>query len=72
MASELYDALRADPFDPEAINQLMDRQAQAQRTGQAAMRAGWIEVLSQMSTAERIAYAERLRQAARAQPAPKD
>ncbi len=72
VASELYDALRAEPFDPDAINQLMDRQAQAQRTGQAAMRESWIEVLSGMSAAERIAYAERLRQAARAQPAAKD
>lgn len=72
VGSELYDALRADPFDADTINQLMDRQAQAQRTGQAAMRAGWIKVLSRMSTAERMAYAERLRQAARAQPAAKD
>lgn len=72
VATELYAALRADPFDPEVIRQLMDRQARALQMGQTAMRDGWLEVLTQMTPSERMAYAERLRQAARARPAPKD
>jgi uncharacterized membrane protein len=60
---ELYAALRADPFDAQVLRELMTRQADALLTGQSAMREGWLEVLSQMTSAERAAYADRLRQA---------
>ncbi len=72
VTSDLYEALQAEPFEPEAIQRLMERQAQAQQAGQAALRAGWLEILSEMTPAERIAYAERLRVAARARLAPQN
>lgn len=72
VASELYEALRADPFDPDVVRQLMDRQARALQMGQSAMRDGWLNVLSRMTAEERMAYAERLREAARARSAPQE
>jgi len=70
VAPQLYAALRADPFDPDAVRQLMDRQAQALQVGQSAMRDGWLTVLSRMTLEERVAYADRLRDAARDKPRP--
>jgi uncharacterized membrane protein len=60
---ELDALLRAEPFEPEAVRVLMDRQARALMTGQNAMRDGWIEILSQMSPEGRQAYADRLKAA---------
>lgn len=58
----LDQALRADPFDVDAVRDLMTRQAAALQTGQNAMRDGWLEILDRMSPAERAAYADRLRE----------
>ena len=60
---ELDALLRAEPFEPQAVRILMDRQASALMTGQNAMRDGWIEILSRMSPEDRLAYADRLKAA---------
>lgn len=58
----LYEALRADPFDAAAVDALMTRQSAALNRGHAKLRAGWLEIVSQMSPAERLAYSDRLRE----------
>lgn len=60
---ELDAALRAEEFDVEAVRGLMERQASALQTGQMAMREGWLELLAGMSREDRLAYADRLKNA---------
>ncbi len=56
----LMDTLRADPFDPAALEDVL-REQRALGAGRAARaEAGLIAALSQMSQAERAAYADRL------------
>lgn len=60
---ELEALLRAEPFDTDAMVELMQQQTKALETGQMAMRESWINILSEMSHAERVAYADRLSEA---------
>lgn len=67
---QLDAALRADPFDADAVRRLLLGQAAALQTGQEAMREGWLDVLERMSAEDRAAYADRLRDSLRARARP--
>ncbi|MEM6657257.1 MAG: periplasmic heavy metal sensor [Pseudomonadota bacterium] len=57
---DLSDALIATPFDPLAVELLLQQQAQSSAELQATLQARWLERVSLMSDAERQIYAERL------------
>jgi len=59
---ELDAALRADPFVPATVETLLLQHAAALDKRQSAMRAGWLTILSEMTEAERVAYADRLQE----------
>ena len=65
---ELNAALRAEPFDPDALIVLLDRQADALRAGQEVMRDQWLGIVTEMSPEERATYADRLHEAAKRGP----
>jgi uncharacterized membrane protein len=69
---QLDSLLRAESFDADAVNALLVTQAQALQTGQAVMRAGWLDVVAGMSQAERIAYADRLKEVMSRRKPPRD
>ncbi|NOE34637.1 MULTISPECIES: periplasmic heavy metal sensor [unclassified Ruegeria] len=53
-------ALRAVPFDPNAVETLLQQQAQATANLQGALQAQWLIRVTAMSDEERQAYADRL------------
>ena len=56
----LMDALRADPFDPAALAEMLQEQRAEGAARGARVEAVLIAALAQMSPAERAAYADRL------------
>ena len=54
------DALRAEPFDAERVRKLMEEQRQVARGRQELGETLLLNRLSQMTTEERLAYADRL------------
>jgi uncharacterized membrane protein len=53
-------ALRADPFDADALRAVMSEQAQSTTQVQGAVQDVVVEHITEMSAAERAAYADRL------------
>ncbi|WP_170758922.1 periplasmic heavy metal sensor [Ruegeria lacuscaerulensis] len=53
-------ALRAEPFDPAAVQALLLQQAQFMADMQSALQEQWLARVTAMSDAERQAYADRL------------
>ncbi|MCG7519093.1 periplasmic heavy metal sensor [Ruegeria sp. Ofav3-42] len=58
--AQLSAALRSDPFDPAAVQALLDQQAQFMAELQDALQAQWLSRVVAMSDEERLIYAERL------------
>ena len=61
--ANMLTALRADPFDPSALQTLIEARAEMGQTSKAALDAKWLDVVSGMDGAERAAYADRLEKA---------
>ncbi|TMV08011.1 periplasmic heavy metal sensor [Ruegeria sediminis] len=59
----LADALRAVPFDPDAVQVLIGAQAAHRAETHMALNRAWLERVSAMSDAQRAAYAERVEEA---------
>ncbi|WP_120635882.1 periplasmic heavy metal sensor [Ruegeria sp. EL01] len=55
-------ALRAVPFDPNAVEALLQQQAQATADLQSALQAQWLTRITAMSDDERQDYADRLQE----------
>ncbi|WP_170422514.1 periplasmic heavy metal sensor [Ruegeria arenilitoris] len=53
-------ALRAEPFDPAAVQVLLDQQAQSMADLQEALQQEWLARVVAMSAEERLVYADRL------------
>lgn len=58
----LSQALRATPFDPVAVQVLLQQQAQATADLQQALQTQWLARVTAMSDEERQAYADRLQE----------
>jgi len=56
----LGNALRAQPFEPAAVEVLLQQQAQFMAETQSALQERWLARVTEMSDAERQAYADRL------------
>ncbi|MEL7099989.1 MAG: periplasmic heavy metal sensor [Pseudomonadota bacterium] len=56
----VVEALRAQPFDRDALEELVGGQADAAQRMQRAAQAAWLDTVSAMSDAERAAYADRV------------
>ncbi|WP_372571406.1 periplasmic heavy metal sensor [Ruegeria jejuensis] len=56
--------LDADPFDPQALQDVIREQAKARSAVFMAMQTAWIEQVLSMDDAERQAYADRLEELA--------
>lgn len=64
----LSSALRSDPFDPAAVQALLDQQAQFMADLQDALQAEWLSRVVAMSDEERLIYAERLEEVVKRGP----
>ncbi|MEX0347864.1 MAG: periplasmic heavy metal sensor [Paracoccaceae bacterium] len=53
-------ALDADPFDPQALRDVISKQAKARSAVFMAMQTAWIDQILTMDDAERQSYADRL------------
>jgi len=62
-AAAMSAALRAVPFDREALHAVVSEQARHREAVQASVQAAWLARVDQMSDAERAAYADRLQHA---------
>ncbi len=58
--SALSQALQVMPFDPAAVQALLDQQSQATADLQAALHQQWLAQVTAMTDGERQIYAERL------------
>jgi uncharacterized membrane protein len=52
--------LRADPFDPTALEDMLKGQAQKREDFQSAVRQAWLARLAGMTAEERVEYAEQV------------
>ena len=59
-AEALAAALRAEPFDPAAVQQVLSGQVEARRDWHQSMQAAWLTRVTEMSAEDRRAYADRL------------
>ena len=59
----MIEILRTEPFDPDAISAIFATQARTAQTLQSRAQAGWIEIVSAMTAAERAEVASRLEEA---------
>lgn len=66
--SALSQALQAVPFDPAAVQILLDQQAQASSDLQMALHQQWLAQVAAMSDGERQIYAERLEEVVKRGP----
>ena len=66
--SKLEAALRADPFDPSAVQSLLQQQAQSMVEMQSALQEKWLARVTAMTDAERQAYADRLQEVVKRKP----
>lgn len=64
----LSQALRATPFNPVAVQVLLQQQAQATADLQQALQTQWLARVTAMSDDERQAYADRLQEVVRRGP----
>lgn len=62
-ARRLGDALRAQPFDVDAVQSVLSEQAQARADWQGGVQQAWLARVTAMSDAERSDYADRLQKA---------
>lgn len=58
MYEDVVQAMRADPFDAQALKAAVDRQAGIGVAFQQSARAAWLELVADMSDAERADYAQ--------------
>ena len=58
-AEALAAALRAEPFDPAAVQQVLSGQVEARRDWHQSMQAAWLTRVTEMSAEDRRAYADR-------------
>ncbi|WP_195820774.1 periplasmic heavy metal sensor [Roseobacter sp. MH60115] len=65
---EALTALRASPFDAQALSDVVTRQAQTTIRVQQVAQDAWLEVVANMSDAERAAYAEEIEEVLRRGP----
>lgn len=56
----IADALQTNPFDRDAVQSVLDAQTQHRVSWQNSAQMAWLDQVSQMSTAVRSRYAERL------------
>lgn len=68
---EALAALRASPFDAQALSEVVTRQAQTTIRVQQVAQDAWLEVVGNMSDAERAAYAEEIEEVLRRGPKPR-
>lgn len=61
-------ALRAQPFDPATLAELLQQQAQSTADLQAALQEQWLERVTNMSDAQRSVYADRLEEVVKRGP----
>ena len=61
-------ALRADPFEVSKVEDILAQQLTQGRTARAAIESKWLEVVSQMTAADRATYADRLQEAFERRP----
>ncbi|WP_289043598.1 periplasmic heavy metal sensor [uncultured Aliiroseovarius sp.] len=61
----ILSALRANPFDPDVLSSVMDRQAERLQTRGALARSVLIERIDQMTPDERSIFADRLERSVR-------
>tara|TARA_R110002110_G_scaffold132616_14_gene314421 strand:- start:5673 stop:6182 length:510 start_codon:yes stop_codon:yes gene_type:complete len=61
-------ALRADPFDPAAVADVLRRQGRVALALQTASEGAWVAQVSRMSPADRLAYADRVEEELRRRP----
>ncbi|WP_037307804.1 periplasmic heavy metal sensor [Ruegeria halocynthiae] len=61
-------ALRSDPFEPEAVQVLLQQQAQSMADLQVALQEEWLARITEMSDEERQVYADRLKDVVRRGP----
>ena len=64
----LGEALRAEPFDPVAVQRILQQQAQFMAELQLALQEQWLARVTAMSEDERLAYADRLAEVVRRKP----
>ncbi|WP_299776875.1 periplasmic heavy metal sensor [uncultured Roseobacter sp.] len=62
---ETLATLRASPFDAQALSDVVTRQAQTAIRVQQVAQDAWLEVVANMSDAERAAYAEEIEEVLR-------
>lgn len=72
MFAEVLGALRAQPFDKAALTQMVERQAEITVTVQRAAQSAWVELVADMSDAERLDYAFAVEEALRRGPRKKE
>ncbi|WP_299830758.1 periplasmic heavy metal sensor [uncultured Roseobacter sp.] len=65
---ETLATLRATPFDAQALSDVVTRQAQTAIRVQQVAQNAWLEVVANMSDAERAAYAEEIEEVLRRGP----
>ena len=63
MYDDVVQAMRADPFDAQALQAAVDRQAGIGVAFQQSARAAWLELVAGMSDAERAEYARGVEEA---------
>jgi len=70
-AMEVSEAVRAVPFDPQALSDILEQQARKRQGFQKSVQQVWVERVTTMSASEREAYGARLLHAMN-RPRPKD
>lgn len=68
----MIDALRSDPFDPAQIEALFAAQADGAERVQRVAQEGWLDLVTRMSEADRLAVADRLAEAIKRRGKPPD
>ncbi|MCR9125156.1 MAG: periplasmic heavy metal sensor [Rhodobacteraceae bacterium] len=58
--ADILNAIRAEPFDADGLRDLMARRTADMETSRAVATDLWVRHLSEMATADRAAYAERV------------
>lgn len=62
-AQAVVQALRAQPFDPDALSRVVGQQLNRRSTWLAATQDDWLARVAEMSAQDREAYADRIEQA---------
>lgn len=56
----VLEALRADPFDRQALDQVLERQAEDRRDLQLEIQRAWLDRVARMDAGTRFEYADRI------------